>query len=76
MRQVKEFLLNTPEQYWFVVFGYHVHKSFWGVLLIVSGLFWTWRLCVAGVALVSISVAGHVYTDNRPYFKLWERHRK
>lgn len=78
LKVMKEYVLNTPEQYWTVIFGRHVHKSFWGLLLIALGLIVWSKLGLfmggTGSVLVSLSVAGHIYTDNKPYFKLWDRY--
>ncbi len=35
---IKEAFLNTPKKYWFVVFGYHLHKSFFGVVLLIISI--------------------------------------
>src|SRR3989338_9349316 len=71
MRRLKEFLLNTPEKYWLVVYGDHLHKSFWGLALFLTGFVLTWYVSLFGMLVLSLSVAGHVYTRNRPYLKLW-----
>lgn len=39
--KLKEFILNTPEKYWFIVKGYHIHKSFWGLVFLVTGFILT-----------------------------------
>lgn len=82
--RIKEFLLNTPEKYWLVVFGYHLHKSFWGVILIILGLIiiTTYSLILGivllclGTLLLILSISGNVYTNNRPYFQLWKKYEK
>ena len=82
--RIKEFLLNTPEKYWLIIFGYHIHKSFWGVilfligitLLIISKLIWGMISLIIGSVLIVLSICGHVYTNNRPYFKLWDKYKK
>jgi hypothetical protein len=88
---IKELLLNTPEKYWIIAFGYHLHKSFFGVLFLLASfivfLFY-WRkfpskrylmyVCLAlfgvGALLVLLSIFGHIYTHNLPYFKLWDKY--
>jgi hypothetical protein len=76
-KRIIEQLFNTPEKYWVVIGGYHFHKSFWGTLLIGIGLFLQ-SLWLAGIGciLIFLSVAGHIYTNNKPYFKLWEKYEK
>jgi len=59
---VKVFFLDVPEKYWTVIFGYHVHKAFWGLLLILIGL-----------GLVVLDIKGHIFTNHRPYFVLVEK---
>lgn len=84
VKKAKEFMLNTPEKYWVVIFGHHLHKSFWGVLLFVLGLiayrYDSVRLgiffLVIGILLVVLSITGHIYTQNKPYFKLWDKYKK
>ena len=83
-KQIKEFLLNTPEKYWLVIFGYHLHKSFWGVLFVLIGIgiinfysfFYGTITLVKGLILITISISGHIYTNNKPYFKLWDKYQK
>lgn len=74
---IKEYLLNTPEKYWVVIFGYHLHKSFWGTLLVIVGLLFKFisALIVGGI-LIFLSISGHIYTNNKPYFKLWDKYEK
>jgi len=82
--KIKEFLLNTPEHHWVIIRGCHFHKSFWGTLLIAIGIiiliFYSQTLAiilfVLGIILIMLSILGHRYTNNRPYFKLWEKHKK
>ncbi|MBW2991418.1 hypothetical protein KY348_06995 [Candidatus Woesearchaeota archaeon] len=83
-KKVKEALLNTPESWWIIIRGYHLHKSFWGVILLILGLI-TWKyyssaigllFLVVGIILIILSILGHIYTQNKPYFKLWEKHKK
>ena len=35
---VKEFILNTPEKHWIVVYGYHLHKSFFGIIFVLVSI--------------------------------------
>jgi len=79
--KAKEFALNTPPNHWIIVFGYHIHKSFWGCLLGVIGIielfFMLWlgiALLVVGVIMIIISIIGNIYTDDKPYFKLWDKY--
>lgn len=82
--RMKEFLLNTPEKYWLVLFGYHIHKSFWGVvftligitLLVTRSLILGTVSFIVGIILLVLSIYGHIYTNNRPYFKLWDKYEK
>ncbi len=84
LKKIKEFLLNTPEKYWLVIFGYHIHKSFWGVLFFLIGLLmlifysslYGIIFIIFGLICITLSIRGHVYTKNRPYFKLWEKYKK
>ena len=76
-RNIKEYLLNTPEKHWIVIFGYHFHKSFWGTLLLIIGLLLRYSpIIIIGFILVFLDIAGHIYTKNKPYFKLWDKHEK
>ena len=89
--ELKEFFLNTPEKYWTVIFGYHPHKSFFSLVLIIMAIivFFTYwlklpskhylaylglTLFIIGGILLILSVLGHIYTQNVPYFKLWDKY--
>jgi len=89
---IKESLFNTPEKYWTIIFGYHLHKSFLGTFLIFSAfiiLFLYWLkfptkhylgyvgmiIIIIGVVLILLSIFGHIYTNNLPYFKLWDKYK-
>ena len=85
LKQIKELLLNTPEKYWLIVRGKHIHKSFWGVTLTggsvaswltTQSLLITGGLLTVGLAVIGLSIAGHIYTGNKPYFKLWDNYFK
>jgi hypothetical protein len=84
MNKVIKYLLNTPKRGWVIIFGYHLHKSFWGCLLILAGvviLFLSLQklsfiFFTAGIILIILSIAGHIHTKNRPYFKLWDKYKK
>jgi len=76
-------LLDTPEGHWLVVFSYHVHKSFWGVILLVVGIVlsavfsaWYLLLFVPGIILITVDIAGHIYTNHKPLFVMLEKHSK
>ncbi len=81
-QQTKRFILNTPEKYWVVVLGRHLHKSFWVLLLFTAGVLTGWHhtlgvvLSVIGVLLVALSIVGHYYTNNRPLLKLWDKYQR
>lgn len=69
-RKAKEFLLNAPEHQWVVFHGYHFHKSFTGVLLIILGLLSLeyysaiGALFIAiGIILIILSILGHIYSE-------------
>ena len=34
LEKVIEFALNTPEGYWFIIKDYHLHKSFFGAMIV------------------------------------------
>jgi hypothetical protein len=36
--KIGEFILNTPEKYWIIINGHHLHKSFFGVIFILIGV--------------------------------------
>ena len=83
MKKFKQFLFNTPEKYWLTIRNRHIHKSFWGVTLTGSSAvsWWTTKaflvsmgLLTAGLGIIALSVAGHIYTNNKPYFKLWDKY--
>jgi len=77
LKSIKEYLLNTPEKYWVVIIGYHLHKSFFGMLLIIIGLLLKFMpAIVIGLILILLSISGHIYTKNKPYFKLWDKYHK
>ncbi len=77
LNRIRDQLLNTPEKQWIVVFGYHLHKSFWGTLAVVVGAVWHfWPAILMEVGLIALSIAGHIYTHNKPYFKLWDKYQK
>lgn len=76
------FLLDTPSEHWVVVRGIHFHKSFWGSLLAFVGIFVLTIhkvtligavIIVIGFVYIFLSVLGHIYTHNKPYFKLWDK---
>lgn len=82
VKRVINYFLNVPEKHWLVVRGYHIHKAFWGVFLAVAGII----VClhsiifgliasVLGVGLAILDVRGHMTTDNKPYFQLWNKHK-
>ncbi|QQG45659.1 MAG: hypothetical protein HYW89_01940 [Candidatus Sungiibacteriota bacterium] len=83
-RQIFLFFLDTPDKYWIVVSGYHLHKMFWGFLsLLISLVLWRFGatkviLTVArvaffiGVGLVAVDLWSHWYTQGTPYFALWD----
>jgi hypothetical protein len=61
----------------------HLHKAFWSVILLIfSLLIYIFgreifvAFALAGIILILISVIGHIYTNNRPYFKLWDKYKK
>ena len=91
IERLKEFFLNTPEKYWTIVFGYHLHKSFFGLVLvsvsfIIFFIYWLrfpskdylayigLGLFLIGAVLLTLSILGHIYTQNVPYFKLWDKY--
>ncbi len=81
LEKVIEFALNTPEGYWFIIKDYHLHKSFFGAMIVAMsypvGIKYSkkiaLRMLLAGIILVCLSILGHIYTGNTPYFKLWDR---
>ena len=76
IKRVMQYLLNTPEKYWFVMFGYHFHKSFLGTLLLIIGFITNFvPFIIFGTILIILSVSGHIYTQNKPYFKLWDKYK-
>lgn len=83
LRRMKELLLNTPQGYWLIIRGYHIHKSFWGLLVFLLGLIILFFSKIFGImcmiiggTIVILSVCGHIHTNNKPYFKLWDKHGK
>jgi len=76
-KKIKEYLLNCPEKYWVVVFGYHFKKSFLGTVLLLVGIFLaSLFLIIAGLFFICLGIAGHIYTNRKSYFKLWEKYEK
>ena len=83
IQKILEFLLNTPKSYQLFVAGYHVHKTFWGILLIIISLSFFFGkkihriipfiLLIIGIILIALDVTGHMYTHHTPYFILLER---
>lgn len=80
--RIKKYLLDTPEKHWLIVRGYHIHKSFWGVFLAVTGIV----VCLysmmfgliasaLGLSLAILDIKGHMATDNKPFFQLWNKHK-
>ena len=82
LKKFINFELNTPEKYWLVIGGYHIHKSFWGTLLvifsIISFIFISMTLGILalsiGIIILLLSIFGHIKTNNHPYFKLWDKY--
>ena len=83
LNKIKEIVLNTPEKYWLIVFGYHIHKSFWGLILFIAGLiisvFYSLILgiilLVIGIIIMILAILGNLYTHNKAYFKLWDKYK-
>lgn len=84
MSKIINIILDTPEKYWLVVNGYHVKKSFWGVLMVAlsfvfavadvsSKLFLTFF--IIGIFLIILSIIGHIHKGSKPYFKIWEKYK-
>lgn len=79
-----KFLWNTPEPYWLILFGYHIHKAFWGVLLIIAGIIFLIKnyqrigiiLAIIGILLVLLDIRAHIEIGLKPYFMLWNKHQK
>ncbi len=68
--KIKELLLNTPEKYWLIIWGYHIHKSFWGVLFIILGVLYSslWiriLMLFIGIFILLISIIGQKYTHDK-----------
>lgn len=84
MKNLKDFLLNTPEKYWLVISGYHIHKSFWGLIFLILGmifiifhkLFIGFGLLIIGDVLIILSIIGQKYTHGKYRLELWERYKK
>lgn len=82
LKQIIEFLLNTPEKYWLIVGKYHIHKSFWGIiffiagiLLMVSSILWVGILTFSvGCFILSISIIGQKYTHGKYKLEIWEKY--
>ena len=87
MNNILEFILNTPEEYWVVIFGFHLKKAFWGILCLITGvsLFYFSKknktlkyggiiFLIFGCLLIIIGTLGNIYTNNLPYFKLWSKY--
>ena len=81
--QLIEFLLNTPEEYWLIIGDYHIHKSFWGLILfLVAGIFLIvykskWKgliLLIIGFIVLSFSIIGQRYTHGKYKLELWEKY--
>jgi hypothetical protein len=52
---VGKYLLDTPTTLWFTPCGYHIHKSVWGILMVVSGsVFVATRVRTASIILLSV----------------------
>jgi len=81
MQEIKELILNTPEKYWVIIAGYHFHKSFWGILILIIGgiLFFLWEnwYCVPFIIIGSYfliaSILGQKYTHGKYKLVLWEK---
>ena len=82
--KLKELILDTPEDHWLIIFGYHIHKAFWGiifaivgaVLIVITGLWLYAFIFIFGVLLIVSDVTGHIYTNHKPYFVLAEKYNK
>jgi hypothetical protein len=76
-KKIIEYFLDTPEKYWVVVFGYHLKKSFLGVILIILGVvFALLPLRAIGLFFILLGIAGHIYKKEKPYFRLWDKYKK
>jgi len=82
-KKIKELLLNTPERYWLILFGYHIHKSFWGVLNVVLGVILVLFLSLAfgiffiitGCIVLALSIIGQKYTYGKYKIEIWEKYK-
>ena len=83
-KQITEFLLNTPERYWLIINGYHIHKSFWGILFFIAGMLFMifnvlWigiLIFFIGLLIVTISIIGQKYTHGSYKLEIWEKYSR
>lgn len=77
---IKNFTIDTPEKYWAVIFGYHIHKGVLGVILIIIGivptlnLYLRFALIFIGIGIVILDTIGHIHTNWHKTFSLIEKH--
>lgn len=78
---IKNFTVDTPEKYWAVIFGYHVHKGVLGIILIVAGitlplnnLYLSLALVTIGAGIIIMDTIGHIHTNWHKTFSFIEKH--
>lgn len=82
--KVQHLTIDTPEKYWAIIKGYHVHKGIIGLILIPLGIgigielnnFWLGLiLFILGWGIVIMDTYGHIHTNWHKRIVFIEKHK-
>jgi hypothetical protein len=79
---IKNFTIDTPNKYWAVINGYHIHKSLLGALLVILGTIVSINnlktgviVSIIGLAIIIIDIIGHIHTNWHKKIVFIEKHK-
>lgn len=79
---IKNFTIDTPNKYWFVILGYHVHKGVIGLVSMPAGIYLSFDnflkgaiVFILGLGIVIMDTMGHIHTNWHKTISFIEKHQ-
>jgi len=82
MAKIQHFTIDTPEKYWAIIKGYHIHKGVLGIPAIIGGTIISFNnltagviTALAGIGIIIMDTIGHIHTNWHKKIVFIEKHK-